>query len=65
MNEHYTTTHGDVVTIHARLGLRGRRWYWTCTAANGEPLEWGEAYQRRIDCVMAAERHHPRVGEFE
>jgi hypothetical protein len=41
--------------------LRGTSWHWNVTAANGEIVEWGEAYQRRIDAVTAAERHHPRV----
>lgn len=65
MNETWITNFGDRVEVFARLGLRGKRWHWNVAASNGEVLEWGEAYSRRIDAVEAAERHHPRVGEFE
>ena len=64
MNETWTTTHGDVVHLVARYGLRGKRWYWTCTdPGNSEPLEWGEAYVNRADAMSAALRHHPRIED--
>lgn len=66
MNETWLTTHGDRVHLMARYGLRGKRWYFTVTTAGNHKIaEWGEAYVRRVDAVAAAERHHPRVGEFE
>ena len=61
MNEAWSTTHGDRVNVFQRLGLRGTKWRYDVTASNGEIVEWGEAYSRRIDAVTAAERHHPRV----
>jgi hypothetical protein len=61
MTETWPTTKGDHVTLFTRLTLRGLRWRWHCTAGNGEIVEHGQSYSRRIDAVTAAERHHPRV----
>ena len=63
MNESWLTTHGDHVEVFSRLGIRGKRWHRNVAATNGEILEWGEAYARRIDAVTAAERHHPRTED--
>ena len=61
MSEQWLTLHGDTVEVFQRRGLTGQRWLWHVTARNGEIVESGEPYRRRIDAVAAAERHHPRV----
>jgi hypothetical protein len=72
VNESWTTTGGDRVTVFSRTVLSrpllrrsrvvGTTWHWHVRAAgNNEIVEHGEAYRRRIDAVAAAERHHPRV----
>ena len=61
MNESWSTTHGDRVSVFQRLTVLGTKWRYHVVAANGELVESGESYSRRIDAVTAAERHHPRV----
>jgi hypothetical protein len=61
VSESWTTTPGDRVTVFQRLGLFGSKWRYHITAANGELVEWGESYSRRIAAVRAAARQHPRV----
>ena len=69
----WLTNHGDTVEIYtgpasclrencvvAHLEYRYR-----VVAANGEIVESGEGYVRRVDAVAAAERHHPRLGDGE
>jgi hypothetical protein len=63
VNEMWRTTHGDVVSVFTRGRLR-TRWHWHVQSSrNWEIVEQGEGYSRRIDCVTAALRHHPRVED--
>ena len=61
MNETWTTTHGDVVSVFTRGRLR-TRWYWHVQdSGNWEIVEGGEGYSRRVDAMSAALGLHPRV----
>lgn len=60
----WQTTHDDRVEIFRAPGFLGlvahQRWNWHVKSSNGEIIEHGEPMVRRIDAILAAERHHPR-----
>jgi hypothetical protein len=62
VNESWATTGNSFVSVFTRGRLR-TRWYWHCQAPNGEIGCQGEGYQRRVDAISAALRHHPRVED--
>jgi uncharacterized protein YegP (UPF0339 family) len=42
------------IRIFPRMTWRGRRWFFTIVASNGEPLAQSEAYHNRGDAVGTA-----------
>jgi uncharacterized protein YegP (UPF0339 family) len=57
----WLTNHGDHVRVYRSRRRRRQRWYWHVASVNGEIVEQGETYVQRIDAIVAAERHHPRI----
>ena len=43
------------IEIFARHTLRGKRWFFTIKAANGEPIAQSEAYHNRGDAYDTAQ----------